>query len=363
MFIASKLTDNSRGIVLQQDTQFPDKNTTKLTIKQGKGNFALKIRRPNWIQGGKVTALLNGKKVKVKLDEHGFISLKRKWKSGDTLKLTLPIGNTLEQLPDGKNYYAVMHGPIAMAAKVNPFKDEKLNFIGDDSRMGHIAAGPICPPEATPFIVGEPTKFLDGLTPVEGQALAYKVNSAVYNPMEKSLTLIPFFRLHDSRYEIYWPQTSPAEMEDFLKRAEKQAKERAALEAITIDKVAPGEQQPESDHFFKGEDTQAGVHMGKHWRHTHKWFSYELNDPKMAAKTLRITYFGLDNGRSFDIQINGKTIAPVTLTGAHGPEFFTQDYKIPQALVRNSQGKLTAKFVAHKNSIAGGFYGVRLLNQ
>ncbi|MCU4676459.1 glycoside hydrolase family 127 protein [Catenovulum sp. 2E275] len=363
LFIASTLTDTDKGIVLTQNTAFPDVNSTEFTISKGQANFELKIRRPNWIQGGEVEAKLNGETIKVKLDEHGFISLKRDWKTGDKLSLTLPIGNRLEQLPDGQQYFAVMHGPIAMAAKVNPFKDEKLNFVGDDSRMGHIASGPVCPPEATPFIVGEPAQFLAGLTPVAGKPLTYQVNSSVYNPGEEKLELIPFFRLHDSRYEIYWPQTSKAEMDDFLTRAEKAAEQRAALDAITIDKVAPGEQQPESDHFFKGEATEAGVHMGKHWRHTQKWFSYELNDPQQEAKTLRITYFGLDNGRSFEIQINGQTIATETLNGDKGNDFFTKDYVVPADLVANSKGKLTLKFVANPNSIAGGFYGVRLLRQ
>ncbi len=363
LFIASKLTDDDKGIVLTQQTKFPDENTTELTVEQGAGEFELKVRRPNWIQGGQVSAQLNGKAIDVELDEHGFITLDRSWKTGDTLSLTLPIGNRLEQLPDGQQYYAVMHGPIAMASKVNPFKNEKLDFVADDSRMGHIASGPVCPPEATPFIVGEPESFLNSLTPVKGKSLAYQINDGVYNPTQEKLELIPFFRLHDSRYEIYWPQTSKSEMDSFLKKAEKEAQIRAALEAITIDKVAPGEQQPESDHFFKGEQTEAGVHMGKHWRHTRDWFSYDMNDPEKEAKQLRITYFGLDQGRSFDIEINGEKIATQTLTGEQGNDFFTLDYEIPADLVAKSNGKLVVKFVAHPNSVAGGFYGVRLLRE
>lgn len=363
LFVASRLKDEKKGIVLKQQTRFPNQNTTELSIEQGQAEFELKIRRPNWIQGGEVSAKLNGKNINVNLDENGFMTVKRDWKKGDKLSLILPIGNRLEQLPDGKQYFAVMHGPIAMSAKVNPFKNETLNFIGDDSRMGHIASGPVCPPEATPFIVGEPKHFLDNLKPVASQSLTYQVTGGVHNPNNEKLKLIPFFRLHDARYEIYWPQTSKTEMADFLKQAEKTAKRKAALDAITIDKVAPGEQQPESDHFFKGEATEAGVHLGKHWRHTSKWFSYELNDSEKEAKFLRITYFGLDSGRSFDIQMNERTIATVTLTGAQGNDFFTKDYPVPADLVEQGDGKLVVKFVAHSNSVAGGFYGVRLLRE
>jgi hypothetical protein len=38
--------------------------------------------------------------------------------------------------------------------------------------------------------------------------------------------------------------------------------ERLALDARTIDQVAPGEQQPESDHFFKAEGGDAGINKG-----------------------------------------------------------------------------------------------------
>jgi hypothetical protein len=47
----------------------------------------------------------------------------------------------LEQMPDKSNYYAVLHGPVVLAAKTDGRPDEKLNFLADDSRMGHIAQG------------------------------------------------------------------------------------------------------------------------------------------------------------------------------------------------------------------------------
>jgi hypothetical protein len=56
------------------------------------------------------------------------------------------------------------------------------------------------------------------------------------------------------------------------------------LDALTIDQVAPGEQQPESDHFFKAEGADAGVNKGKHWRHATGWFSYDLTDKKSEAR-------------------------------------------------------------------------------
>ncbi|MDA3817931.1 MAG: glycosyl hydrolase, partial [Prolixibacteraceae bacterium] len=134
-----------------------------------------------------------------------------------------------------------------------------------------------------------------------------------------------------------------------------------ALEAITIDYVSPGEQQPESDHNFKAEDTEAGVHLDRHWRHARGWFSYDLNDPKKEAKKVRITYSGGDSGRRFDILVNEKVIATVTLDGSKGNNFYTVEYDFPKDMVEENDGILTIKFEAKPGSIAGGVYGVRLM--
>ncbi|HCS66269.1 MAG TPA: glycosyl hydrolase, partial [Cellvibrio sp.] len=136
--------------------------------------------------------------------------------------------------------------------------------------------------------------------------------------------------------------------------------QRIVLQANTIDQVAPGEQQPESDHFYKGEQSEAGLYNGRHWRHSRAWFSYDLNDKQLEAKTLQITYAGIDAGRRFEIRLNDVLIAKVESSG-NAKDFFTVDYAIPQTLVKKSGGKYTLKFIAAPGSVAGGIYGVRLL--
>jgi hypothetical protein len=121
--------------------------------------------------------------------------------------------------------------------------------------------------------------------------------------------------------------------------------------------VAPGEQQPESDHAFAGEDAEAGVANGKHWRRASGWFSYALKDRKLEAKTLRLTFSGGDAGPAFDVLVNGRQIATITLE-KNAQEFYTKDVAIPAELLNES---LTVKFVAKPGSMAGGLYGLRLL--
>ncbi|MET0357773.1 MAG: DUF6805 domain-containing protein, partial [Cellvibrio sp.] len=176
-----------------------------------------------------------------------------------------------------------------------------------------------------------------------------------------SIEFIPFFRLHDSRYVIYWPYSTPADLTKLQESVAKKEADKLALDAITIDQVAPGEQQPESDHFFKAEGADTGLNKGVRWRHATGWLSYELNDKQRQAKTLRVSFSTLDAGRQFDLLVNDQLIKSIKLTGDAPQEIYTQDFAIPEKIVRQSNGKLIVKFVAHKGSIAGGLYGLRLL--
>ena len=359
LFISSRMEWKQQGITLTQQTQFPDAENSTILIEKS-ARFRLQVRYPSWVTAGKLELRVNGKKIKITQQPGEFIALERRWKKGDQVELTLPMHSELEKMPDGSNYYAILHGPILLAAKTQPFANEQLNYFADDSRMGHIASGPMCPLEAAPFLLGNSNEFIQQLKPVAGKPLTFNASGLINGEQLQNIELIPFFRLHEARYAIYWPYTAAADIAQARAQTAAAEKERIELQTKTIDQVAPGEQQPESDHFYQGEQSEAGLYNGRHWRHSSAWFSYELTDKKKEAKTLQITYAGIDAGRAFEIHLNDVVIAKVEATG-NAQEFFTVDYVIPPALVKKAKGKYTLKFVAAPGSVAGGIYGVRLL--
>lgn len=75
---------------------------------------------------------------------------------------------------------------------------------------------------------------------------------------------------------VYWPVLSKQELQARQEQLAKEEKERAALDGITTDKVICGEQQPESDHFIRMENSRTGDDEGVHWRETTGWFSYRM---------------------------------------------------------------------------------------
>ncbi|QJR81262.1 glycosyl hydrolase [Alteromonas pelagimontana] len=368
LFMPTRLNWMEKGWLISQQTQFPDANTVSITLS--KANAAdssspvLHIRKPHWL-AGEMNVKVNDEAVTVK-EENGYLTLDHTWRDGDTITFDLPAKPHTEQLPDGQDYYSILYGPVVLATKVQAFENEKLNFVADDSRMGHIAAGPVCPPEALPVMLGKPEEFLASLQREEGDKLAFTTSEHVAiakdSGGETTSRLIPFFRLHDSRYEVYWPQLSEAGFEQFVIDAKAQSDAAEALRKVTVDTITPGEQQPEVEHDFKGEGTRAGVNNGKHWRDATGWFEYTLKNPDQKARMLRITYSKGDVDRYFTISINGTTLAEVALPAKKGEgEYYTVDY--PLAPDMREQTSLRLRFEANAGSVAGGIYGIRLVSK
>ena len=365
LFIPSTLNWREQCVSIRQSNRFPDEGSSTITVK-GNKTFTLKIRYPEWVEQGALRITVNGKQVAASIGADRYVSVRRQWRDGDKVDILLPMKTRLEQMPDKSNYYAVLHGPVVLAAKTNPFPDEKLNFFADDSRMGHIASGPISPLQTAPVLVSESAAFQSRFKPVSGRPLTFTapgLAQVAQNAQggQANFTFVPFFRVHDSRYMVYWPYSTAADLAATRAKAAEEEAARLELDARTIDKVAPGEQQPESDHFFKADGGELGVAKGRHWRHATGWFSYELNDKKSEARTLQLSYAKGDAGRRFDILINDQLLATVTLDAKSSDEIYTVEYAIPPSLVAAAGGKLVVKFVAANGSVAGGLYGLRLL--
>lgn len=361
LFIPSTLDWKAKGVRIVQSGGFPDEAGTHLAV-QGAGRFTLKIRYPAWVAPGKLALRVNGKPVHVDARPGGYASIERAWRDGDRVDVDLPMAMHLEQMPDLSHYYAVLYGPIVLAAKTNPFPTEHLNFLADDSRMGHVPSGQVCPLEAAPTFVADSTDFVKRFKPVPGKPLTFTAPAGlVQGALGTSAEFIPFFRLHDARYVVYWPQSTPADYARERADTAAHEAERLALDARTIDQVAPGEQQPEVEHGFQGEGAETGFDKGRRWRRASQWFSYRLRDPKHEAKLLRLTFFaGADAAQRVDIVVNGQRLTQLELGKDAAQAFTTRDVELPPALV-GSAATFDVKFVAQAGSTTGRLVGLRLM--
>ena len=97
------------------------------------------------------------------------------------------------------------------------------------------------------MLVGDLDTFADRIRPVTGRPLTFTAPDIIRPATPRPLELTPFFRVHDSRYVVYWRAVTPQAYEGVVTQLKAQEQSRLALEGRTLDCVSPGEQQPEVD--------------------------------------------------------------------------------------------------------------------
>jgi DUF1680 family protein len=360
LFIPSVVTWKQKGLLLKQETKFPEKEGTTLKVMNvGKGTFGLNIRYPAWVKAGQLKVEINGKSIPVGASPSSYVRLTRNWQKGDIINVQMPMQTTIEKLPDGSNYEAVLHGPIVLASVIDTLSEKGRE--ADDSRMGHVAGGDLYKLTDMPVFVSDSANDAAGILPDKDATMSFTAKNLIYPAKFSELKLVPFYKIQDARYVVYWRKESRKGFSQLqLKLAEEDAQE-ARLATSTVDLITTGEQQPESDHFMKKENSFAGVNFNRHWRAANDWFSYKLSDKDRAGKKIRVTYFGTGGNHKFSIWLNDLQLGKMDLGESKRDTFFSVDYELPGDLNYAPDQSLRVKFIAEKGSTAGPVYEIRLL--
>ena len=125
------------NLVVRQTTRFPDDGTVEFAIESDRPvEFGLKIRTPQWL-AGPITAKLNGEAVSLETDSLHWATIRRQWKPGDRLAVTLPMRLWVSRLDPEKEYpAAVLYGPVVLAARAPDAKFvEKLDLTRLDREL------------------------------------------------------------------------------------------------------------------------------------------------------------------------------------------------------------------------------------
>lgn len=359
LFVASELNWKDRKMVIRQQTAFPYAETSVVEVAKGKGTFILKVRKPSWCENFTV------KGVGFDADsyeENGFVCIKRKWKKGDQVKISMPMHAYIKPMINVPQYVAIMYGPILLGMKTGT--EDMRSLIADDSRFGQYAGGKKLALDEAPILL---PKHLDdiakNLKPVPGKPLHFKLATHMENTIDGELQ--PFFEIHDSRYMMYWLALGENDYKAYMQKLADEEKARQALEARTVDKVNPGEQQPETDHRMETDDSNKGNTEGIFFRDAKDghYFSYLMQTKGETNLSLQLKFWGQDEWRTseFDIYVNDKLLCSVSNSHRwRTTQFKTVDYAIPSEFVKGKK-EIRVKFVAHKGKQVGQIYGVRLV--
>ncbi|UFH32296.1 glycoside hydrolase family 127 protein [Chryseobacterium sp. C-71] len=361
LFIPSILKWSEKKIVLRQENNFPENPSTKLIFDvASKSNINLKLRAPEWANASEITISLNGKNINVPVDAEGYFTINKKWKKGDVIEMKMPMHLSAEQLPDHSDYFAFKYGPIVLAAKYG--KENQDGLFADDSRGGHIAHGPQIPLNEIPTILGSSDSVLSHLETVNGKDLTFKLKGLYpENKFSKGLELVPFYKIQEERYIIYFPQANQDKIEMIQKQKIKEEEEIRKLDNITTDKIQLGEQQPESDHFIDSKDSNTGYMEDRHFREAKGWFSYQMRNKEKNAKYLHLIYFDANNNRTLNVEINGIKAISKNFDGKMGGS--PQSLLIPIPESENRKEILNVKFNTNEKSLTPKIIEVRLLTE
>jgi DUF1680 family protein len=361
LFIASKLSWEEKGIQISQETRFPEEEQTRLTIISGTSSFKLMVRYPAWVSKGALKIMVNGKDMSISATPSSYVCIDRKWKKGDVVEISLPMHNSVEHLPNVPEYVAIMHGPILLSAKTGT--EDLKGLIADDGRWSQYAGGEYLPVDKAPILIEDNIQRIgDKLVPVKDQPLHYKLNIAMGNPAD--LTLEPFYKIHDARYMMYWLALTPSGYKAYTDSLSNIEKEKLALERITIDQVAVGEQQPETDHAMQLEKSNKGNNLNEFFREAREggYFSYDLATQSKTGLSLLIRYWGAEWGnRKFDIFIDNEKLVTEDNTNKWNQSAFKEvAYHIPDSMVIG-KSHIRVKFQALPGNTAGAVYHLRLI--
>ncbi|MGD6748376.1 beta-L-arabinofuranosidase domain-containing protein [Streptomyces sp. BH106] len=173
LFVPAEVKWKAKKVSWRQTTGFPDKASTTLTVTAGTAEHELRVRIPSWTKGARIT--LNGRALGDRPKAGSWFALRRRWKAGDRVEVTLPMRLAIEPTPDDPDVQAVLYGPVVLAGQ-----------YGDRGAMRM----PRLDPKSVKQTAVAPMRF-------------------TARADDENATLLPIARTHHVYYTAYWLTGEP----------------------------------------------------------------------------------------------------------------------------------------------------------
>lgn len=345
-FIAATANWQKKGILITQNTKFPEEQKTAISFKcANPQEFTLFIRYPCWAEKG-IHITLNGKKLKVKQKPGSFAAIKRIWQSGDEIQVSFPFTLRLESMPDDKNRVALLYGPLVLAGDLGPEDDPEANNQ-----------------DYVPVLLTQERNPVHWSIPVKNAANTFIVSAKVAYP--RQFTLKPFYATHERRYSVYWDMFSKERWEQYQLDYQAELLRQQKLIERTLDYFQPGDMEQEQDHAFAGERIRVMEFRHKKARVADRggWFSFELKVEPGSDMALVVHYWGGFTGsKTFDILIDGIKVATENISGKKDGQFIDGQYDIDSDVI-GDKNKIIVRFEPHAGHRAGPIFGARTVRR
>lgn len=365
------------GVRLETATNLPIGESATIRVSPKKArDFTLVLRRPYWTGAG-FAVKVNGQSFPLPADEpepwrqrgsqypvagragSSWVELKRTWRPGDVVEVTLPKSLRLEPTPDRPRRTALLWGPLVLAGDIGP---ERRRARGPERETE-------APPPVVPVLVAAEKPVDSWLTPVAGSAVPrFRTASVGRSPDAEAraldVELVPFYLLPKRTYALYWDTYTDREWDAQKALYAAEAERLRKLEAATVAFVQPGDPGSEGKVGYQAGETTFPYRIeGRPARTSRSWFSYTL--PVDAAQELALVLtFNSDDRRyspaDFEIQVDGKPLTTQHLDRSDPPRFYDVSVPIPAELVKD-RSSVTLRFQATPGSQVPAIFGVRVV--
>lgn len=192
LFVGSEVNWPQKGLMLVQETNFPKEEGTTLTIRADKPTLlTIKVRIPYWATQG-VIIKVNGEKQNVAAAPGTYAELNRKWKEGDRIEVSFPMGIHTAPIPDDSTLQAAMYGPLVLAVQMGrEGLTEKMIYGDSGPDDEHQKQIPM------PEVIAA-NGSVTWVERVPGEALGFRTVGQA-----ESTNLRPLYEIMDERYSVY----------------------------------------------------------------------------------------------------------------------------------------------------------------
>lgn len=333
LFLPARVEWREQGVTLTQETRFPLEPSTELTVGCARPTkLKIHLRIPAWV-ARRAEVTVNGKAV-ARGPEPGYVTLERTFSDGDRIGLTLPMALSSIALPGDPDSLAFRYGPLVLA--------------GITPEAASTSKRPVVAPSVLTSEAAEPASEME---PIPGKPLHFRHGGA-----PEGTVFVPLSAIVEETYQVYWPVIRAGN-----ERARQIAEEVAAAEKLAgrvVDEVVPSEPDEVRAHGLEAKDSRSGVLGSAHWRDAISggWWSWSLKTNPEGPTSVLVTFWGSDVGnRTFDVQVEGETLATVTLQNVLPGQYFDREYAVPEELTRGKE-RLTVRFAPHEGNLAGGVF-------
>ncbi|MFE7973960.1 beta-L-arabinofuranosidase domain-containing protein [Streptomyces shenzhenensis] len=131
LYLPSTLDWPERGLTITQSTDYPTDpaGTSTLTIT-GDADLDLRLRVPYWVERG-FTVRVNGVRQQVAAVPGTYVSLSRRWRTGDRVEIAAPFTLRIERALDDPATQAVAYGPVPLVIRSSATEYQSLTLYRD----------------------------------------------------------------------------------------------------------------------------------------------------------------------------------------------------------------------------------------